>query len=251
MIADAIRSVQAQTFPAWELIIVDDGSADHRSPELAPFLDDKRISIHTQPSTGAPAARNRGLERARADLIAYLDTDCTWFPGFLAAAVDAFIRKPGTAMMYGALVTDADSLDGTRVLFEPFDRSNLLRRNFIDLNVLVHRRELIDRYGNFDESFTRLQDWDLVLRYSADEPPLQIPVLAAQYGSHLADRIGATIPIGENFFKIRKKWRAIPQASKALRVLYVVWHCPQLSESSIETEIRCMLRWGVHVELWC
>lgn len=251
VIANAIRSVQAQMFPDWELIIVDDGSADHRAPELGPFLADNRISIHAQPADGAPAARNRGLELARGSLIAYLDTDCTWFPGFLAAAVATFDENPAPGMVYGALVTDAHKLDGTRILFEPFDRAKLLQQNFIDLNVLVHRRALTSRYGNFDSDLTRLQDWDLILRYTADAPALQVPVLAATYGSILPDRIGRLVPTGENFFKIRRKWRAIPPAAKALRVLYVIWHYPQLSEQYIETEIRCMQRWGVQVEVWC
>lgn len=251
VIANAIRSVQTQTFPHWELIIVDDGSADHSAPELAGFLKDQRISIHAQPAGGAPAARNRGLALSRAPLIAYLDTDCTWFPGFLAAAVAALAERPGVPLVYGALVTDRPLTDGTRVLFQPYDRERLSRENFIDLNIMVHRRDLVARHGNFDEGLTRLQDWDLVLRYTADAQPLPVPVLAAIYGISMPDRISVTVPAGENAFRIRQKWRKVPPAAKSLCVLYVIWHYPQLSEQYIETEIQCMRRFGVHVEVWC
>ncbi len=246
----AVRSVLSQTFRQWELIIVDDGSDDHGDPSLATLFTDPRIFVHPRPFEGAASARNFGLQRARGELIAYLDSDCAWFPGFLAAAVNAF-ADDSVDLVYGALVTSEHGLNGRRTLFDRFDRAGLLRGNFIDLNVVVHRRVLVGRYGGFDESLTRLMDWDLLLRYTADRAPLELPVIAAEYGGGLKDRITRIATLGDNAFKIRQKWQTIPAVAKDLRVLYVIWHYPQLSETYIETEIRGMLRWGVTVEVWC
>lgn len=250
VIAAAVTSVQAQRYPHWELIIIDDGSTDATAESLAPFLRDKRIRVVRQPPLGAAAARNHGLKLARGSVIAYLDSDNVWYPAFLAAAVAAF-RNPDVEVAYGALISKSHGLDGTRILYKPFDRTALLDNNFIDINTLVHRRELVDRYGGFDERLDRLMDWDLVLRYTADRAATMLPVLAALYGGDEPDRITTTAPAGSNLFVIRNKWRVLPETAKHLRLLYAIGHCLQPGERLIEAEIQCMLRWGVHVEVWC
>lgn len=79
----SIFSVQRQSITDWELIVVDDGSND-RGPEQVAELDDKRIRLVRQKNAGVAVARNRGIELARTELIAFLDADDIWKPGFLA-----------------------------------------------------------------------------------------------------------------------------------------------------------------------
>jgi len=249
VISDAIGSVQAQLFTDWELIIVDDGSTDNTAEILAKFADDQRIRYVKQPHAGASQARNQGLRLAQGSLIAYLDSDNLWYPGFLAATVNAFVADPATDSVYGALITEAHGED-QRVLFKPFDRTELTRENFIDLNTFVHRRSLVDAYGTFDETLDRLIDWDLILRYTQHAPARRLPVLAARYRVLDGQRITGNAALGPNFFQVRRKLRKPPSLSKPLRVLYLLWHYPQLSETYIESEILCMKRWGVHIEAW-
>jgi glycosyltransferase involved in cell wall biosynthesis len=249
VVAAAVASVQAQRYSHWELIIVDDGSRDATVESLAPFLLDERIHLVSQPPTGAAAARNRGLSLARGDIVAYLDSDNVWYPDFLVAVVAAF-QDPDVDVAYGALVSESHGLQGSRILYKPFDRAALLNANFIDLNTVAHRRELVDRCGAFDERLDRLLDWDLLLRYTADRPATMLPVLAAHYNGDLPDRITKTASIGPSLFAIRHKWRVLPDGAKRLRVLYAVRY-PQPGQTSLEAEIHCMLRWGVHVEVWC
>jgi glycosyltransferase involved in cell wall biosynthesis len=249
-IADAIASVQAQHFTDWELIIVDDGSLDDTASVVEPFLDDRRIHYVTQAASGSCAARNHGQRLARGGLIAYLDSDNVWYPGFLSAAVDTLAIEPTVGLVYGVLVTDVHQLEATRLFWVPFDRGRLLETNFIDMNTIVHRRSLIEAYGNFDETIDRMDDWDLVLRYTEHAPARALPVLAARYRVRDDRRISTTVPYGPNFVAIKRKWYPPARKERRPRVLYAVWHYPQLSETYIETEIRCMRRWGVHVEVW-
>lgn len=248
-VSDAIESVQAQHFTDWELIIVDDGSADDTAAIVEPYLEDRRIRYLQRPAQGVSAARNRGLEHARGAFVAYLDSDNIWYPGFLAAAVPVFASEPDLAMIYGVLVTDSHHLDGTQLLWTPFDRERLLSANYIDINVVVHRKILIDRYGGFDETLGRLNDWDLVLRFTEHVPARPVPVLAARYRICDDLRVTTTRPFGPELFTIKRKWFR-PASAARPRVLYAMWQYPQLSETYIEGEIRCMLRFGADVEVW-
>ncbi len=82
---EAVASVMAQTFSAWELIVVDDGSTD-RSREILQSLQtkDKRIQILRQHNQGPYPARNLGLKHARGQFVAFLDADDWWDKDFLA-----------------------------------------------------------------------------------------------------------------------------------------------------------------------
>ena len=229
IVAEAIASVKAQHFTDWELIIVDNGSNDDTAATIAPHLADPRIRYLAWPAGRESAARNQGLKQARWTLIAYLDSDNTWYPEFLAAAVDAFAADPAADLIYGILVTDAHRLDGARLLWKPFDRDDLLSGNFIDMNVVVHHKRLIERYGDFDEKLDRLSDWDLILRYTEHAPPRALPVLGALYRVCDDIRVSSTRPRGPNEFAIKRKWYPAASVKRRPRVLYALWQYPQLS----------------------
>ena len=250
LLREAIHSVRGQVFPMWELIVVDDGSTDSIDSVIEEFADDPRIHWLRQPRRGASAARNAGLRRASGELIAYLDSDNVWYPRFLSEMVAALDAAPEIDLAYGVLATSAHGLGDRRFLFKPFDREELLRGNFIDINVVVHRRTLVAELGGFDESLDRLVDWDLLLRYSENRPALCVGVLGARYRTLDNLRISDTAPYGPNAVAIQKKWYPPRHLRTSLRILYVVWHYPQLSETYIETEIRRLLDWGVHIEVW-
>lgn len=85
----AVRSVQAQTFEDWELIVVDDGSQDNTRDLLAGL--DTRIRVLHQANAGVYVARNAGLAAARGRLLTFLDSDDAWRPHFLALTT-AFLQ---------------------------------------------------------------------------------------------------------------------------------------------------------------
>lgn len=109
-------------------------------------------------------------------------------------------------MACGALVTDSPCKSVSPIMWAPFDRQDLLRENFIDTNVIVHSRAASEKFGGWDEALGGFQDWDLVLRYSIEQPPLQLPVLAAKYRTHAHGRMSASSEKATRYQRFRKKW---------------------------------------------
>jgi GT2 family glycosyltransferase len=90
----ALRSVAAQTFADFEIIVVDDGSTDDGLTIVEQFTD-SRLRIAGQENAGPGAARNRGLREARGEFVAFLDADDEWLPEYLAESLRS-LDEPGT-----------------------------------------------------------------------------------------------------------------------------------------------------------
>jgi teichuronic acid biosynthesis glycosyltransferase TuaG len=174
-VADSVRSVLAQTYAGWELLVVDDGSTDDTAEVVGRFVaDDPRVRCLKRPNGGQAAARNTGLGEARGDLVAFLDSDDLWLPGKLEAQL-AVMDKAGADLVY----TDGYifSEDGAEWAEERFyivpgrvGGAEMFRLLFASnrigtLSVLV-RRERLDAVGLFDEdrAYQNCEDYDLWMR---------------------------------------------------------------------------------------
>lgn len=83
-VAEGVRSVVGQSFDDWELVVVDDGSTDRTGEIVGSFAaKDRRIVLITQANAGVSVARNRGMEKARGEWVAFLDADDLWQPTYL------------------------------------------------------------------------------------------------------------------------------------------------------------------------
>ncbi|MCU0547975.1 MAG: glycosyltransferase family 2 protein [Leptolyngbya sp. Prado105] len=98
-IYQAIESVLAQTYPYFEVILVNDGSKD-RSIEICQKFDDPRIKILHQENQGPAAARNHGIRHAVGEYVAFLDGDDLWTPDKLAKHVDHLDRNPEVGVSF-------------------------------------------------------------------------------------------------------------------------------------------------------
>lgn len=98
-IADTVQCVLDQTYPHFELILVDDGSPD-RSVEICQQFDDPRIKIIRQENQGANAARNEGIRQAKGEYLAFLDSDDLWLPEKLEKHVEHLERSPKLGISY-------------------------------------------------------------------------------------------------------------------------------------------------------
>ncbi len=103
-IAQAITSVINQTFPLWELIVVDDGSTDNTAEIVSSYLTDRRIKIIRQENNGVSAARNAGIKAAGGKYIALLDADDMYLPANLEEKYNALTRNSSSDFIYSDAV---------------------------------------------------------------------------------------------------------------------------------------------------
>lgn len=107
-IAKTIESVLLQTFQEYEIIVVDDGSTDNSTFEVKRY-NDNRIRLIQQENAGVSAARNRGIEEANYDLIAFLDADDEWLPNHLRELMNLRINYPECEVFAtGYKIVDSD-----------------------------------------------------------------------------------------------------------------------------------------------
>jgi glycosyltransferase involved in cell wall biosynthesis len=92
-IARTLTSVYNQTLPAAEIIVVDDGSAD-KSAEIVEKMKVPELRLVRQGNTGVYGSRNRGIIESKYELVAFLDGDDTWEPGFLEAIEELYQKYP-------------------------------------------------------------------------------------------------------------------------------------------------------------
>jgi glycosyltransferase involved in cell wall biosynthesis len=175
-VADAVRSVQAQTLPDWELVIVEDGSTDDSRAVLeALAAEDSRLRLHVQENRGLSAARNAGLWLARGDYIALLDCDDTYLPDKLAAQVATLDSNPDVGMVYAdCLLEDGAVWQNHR--HEAFTYARLTQDNLVPCQSVMFRRELVQLVGGCDgEALEEAEDWDLWMRLCAVTKTVRLP----------------------------------------------------------------------------
>jgi glycosyltransferase involved in cell wall biosynthesis len=197
-LAATLDSVVAQTFEEWEAIVADDGSTDGTA-ELAIDFDARVSVVRSTRNLGIGGARNLALTRAAGELVALLDADDLWLPGYLDRLVSAYDLAVASGERVGIVCCDALEFDGTaprepralragepralrRIAGErPVTLTSLLRHNTIFISALVPR-ELIEYLGGFATDCLGAEDYDMWLRILEEErSALVIPEALALY----------------------------------------------------------------------
>jgi teichuronic acid biosynthesis glycosyltransferase TuaG len=160
-VGETVRSVQAQTFQNWEMIIVDDESPDDTASVVQGFSDaDPRIRLIRQANTGPAMARQTALDHARGRYIAFLDADDLWLPEKLARQL-AFMQAQDAVLSFTAFRRiSADALVTGRLIHVPskLGYDGLLRNTAIATSTV-----LIDRSRSGPIAMTKTYYDDFVL----------------------------------------------------------------------------------------
>ncbi|MBU6430244.1 MAG: glycosyltransferase [Cyanobacteria bacterium REEB65] len=181
LLAEALASIQAQTFGDWEAWVLNDGGT--RVAGVVAALGDARFRYHDLPHGGVAHTLNWAIPRLASRFVAYLGDDDRFLPGHLEALVSALAESP----RHRAAYSDARELRLRRQESEPHQVVeswihqapeatfwSLLFGNVIPHTALFHERALFDRIGLYDESLPVLVDWDLLRRMSRFTPFLHV-----------------------------------------------------------------------------
>lgn len=166
MVWRAVRSVLAQSFVDYEIIIVDDGSED-QTREIVERIEDQRIRLLIHPhNRGAAAARNTGMRAADGKYIAWLDSDDEWFPRKIEAQVNALMSASDQVKACYTAYERAE-----KDLSVPYiPRMNDARKLYLSCDLgpgttLMFERAVLSDIGFIDETLKRYEDAEWLLRY--------------------------------------------------------------------------------------
>jgi glycosyltransferase involved in cell wall biosynthesis len=184
-IGRALRSVLNQTYRNLEVIVVDDGSTDGTRSVVESFDDGRVRYIRSESNLGATVSRNLGIKSAKADFIAFQDSDDEWLSEKLEKQMAVFAQADSNV---GVVYSGFFRVENNKATYYPSNAVmkksgnvlvSLLRGNFVTTQAAVVRRECFLTSGMFDEDLPRFQDWELVIRLAkryaficVDEPLL-------------------------------------------------------------------------------
>ena len=239
----ALCSVREQTTQADEVLVVDDGSSS--SPDLSDFHE--HLDIHclrSDKNLGVSAARNWGIQQARCEWIALLDSDDEWEPKKLEKQIQYIEQNPELLVVH---TLEKWIRQGNEVIPPAYlDKSNhrLWERSLKNClicpsSVLLHR-SVFESVGWFDESFPVCEDYDFWLRLLLDHPiGLTEEKLVRKHGGH-TDQLSTTT-WGMDRFRIKALEKILKrpdlidqQRQKALDV--IIEKCSVLEQGSIKRE---------------
>ena len=171
-IAEALTSVLAQTFRDFEVLVIDNGSADN-GPQIARNTGDPRVRVVHQINRGLAGARNTGIREARGAYIALLDADDRWHPEKLARHVALLDARPDVGLSYSAsrlIGDDGDDLGMVQWPSRPTTRAeDVLTRNPVgNGSAAVLRRAALDQIAFWDARLGRVCWFDESYRQSED-----------------------------------------------------------------------------------
>ncbi len=277
LVAESIDSALAQDYPNLEVVVVDDGSTDDTEEQL-PKRYPSKVRYFTQENRGPAAARNKGIQMALGEYVAFLDSDDLWMPNKLSVQVAAMTADEEWALAYNpCLITTPDGRNTGRIwgyTAQGVTGDNfvvLLNRHAIMTSAVIVRRGVFDEVGLFDEQMLSAQDTDLFLRITMLYPagfintPLTLFREHAGRWSHFV--VPTKIRSRAHIYMYRKLLSNLPEARQSVRPLVqrsLLWAQFRLLQLEAE-ELNWMdfagqllevyqgaedLRWIHHLSAW-
>jgi glycosyltransferase involved in cell wall biosynthesis len=226
-----IQSVEHQTYPCKQLVVIDGGSTDGTVDMIRKHQAHIDVWL-SEPDAGLYNAWNKGLGLAQGEWISFLGCDDYYIDGAalerLAEAVDA--AQPACRVVYGRTLLANAGGDVLRELGIPWEQAR--KKFFQTMNIphpsTLHHRQIFRDHGNFDESFRIAGDYDLLLRELRDRDAffLDRPITVMAEG-------GISTDAETNWLQIKEAWRA--RALNGVRGVPVVLMRHALGEVLVRT----------------
>jgi glycosyltransferase involved in cell wall biosynthesis len=189
-IGETLASVLSQDYRPLEVLVLDGGSTDETLRVLESYADAPELNWWSEPDGGVVDAVNKGLERARGEIIGIQSSDDVYLPGAVSAAVEAMREHAEAAIVYGDVeyidefsrVTGKESLDS-------FDLKNYLGRfTFIPQPSAFFRAAMSDGVGGWRQEVSYAADADYWLRLAVRNKAQKIDRTMARYRYHPEQR---------------------------------------------------------------
>lgn len=186
LLAEALASVAAQTLSSWECLVIDDGPSAETRAVVEACADERFVYMVPARGGSAAAARNAGLERAAAPLVAFLDDDDRWRPDKLAHQVEFLDTHPEVPLCAARMQFFGGSTQvwptHERLRYLAFDA--LLDANDVATSTVVARRAALSQAGDFEPERTVCEDYALWLRVARRARLALLPEVLCDYRVH-------------------------------------------------------------------
>ena len=164
-IEETLLSVKNQTYPYIEHMVIDAGSSDETLTILKRYEGIYNLRWISEPDKGMYDAINKGMQIAKGEILAYLNTDDSYFPWTVQTAVSYLIKNPGFGLVFGDHLNHYQNGKMGLVIQPPY-RLKLLRRTGWSLPqpTVFWRRKVFEALGDFDAKLKIIGDWDFWMR---------------------------------------------------------------------------------------
>ena len=201
----AIDSVLAQSHQDFELIVVDDGSEDNTDELIENYNSD--IVYIRQENSGAAAARNRGIEKARYNLLAFLDSDDWFAENKLKTQIQAMNRNPSCLISHTNEIWYRNGQILNQKLKHKKSSGDIFAQSLelcaVGMSTIMIHKEIFDRYGFFDEGYPCCEDYEFWLRISAEEKFLLVEESLTLKDGGRDDQLSVIYRTGMDKFRIK------------------------------------------------
>lgn len=198
-----IESVLNQDYPSIEYIIVDGGSSDG-SQEIIKSYSDRLSWWVSEPDQGQADAINKGFQRAKGDIVAWLNSDDMYLPRTISEVVRVFQNYPDAGMIYGdAVSSDKDGRLLNELRFDSWHLEEFLEFNIICQPAVFMKRSILEDSGFLDLSYHFFLDHHLWIRIARETKLIHYPQIWAVSRYHdQAKNITMSSRAGEEAYRI-------------------------------------------------
>jgi amino acid adenylation domain-containing protein len=224
---EAIESVLGQTYPVFEIVVVDDGSTDETKAVCDQYPTVKYIY---QANQGVAEARNTGMRMSSGEYLIFLDSDDRLLPQAAEIGINCIKDRPEVGFVFGGYMFQTMNSNGSYITEEIYDNqlevasyaTILAARHKIQCGCIVFRRVAIESIGEFDQTLAPAEDVNLFLRIAREFPIYFHGQIVSEYrynGNNLSSKAAKMLIIALRSH--RRQWSYIQQAvNKEYEIAY-------------------------------